>query len=67
METLFDNAKKVLEDLNSLQEDPETVQDAVQINPQIRPELEKLSQIAKAELNCQFRFLSLSPFRFDQR
>ncbi|OGM39949.1 putative ubiquitin C-terminal hydrolase [Aspergillus bombycis] len=49
--SLFDNAKDVLEELNSMKEDPETAADAVPINPELIPELNQLSQIARAELN----------------
>ena len=58
--SLFDNAKDVLEELNSMKEDPETAADAVPINPELIPELNQLSQIAKAELNCTCHTIHLS-------
>lgn len=51
--SLFDNAKDVLEELNSMKEDPEIAADAVPINSELIPELNQLSQIARAELNCK--------------
>lgn len=58
--SLFDNARNVLEELNSMKEDPETAADAVPINPELIPELSQLSQIAKAELNCKCHITRLS-------
>ncbi|KAF7586454.1 ubiquitin-specific protease ubp2 [Aspergillus hancockii] len=49
--SLFDNAKEVLEELDSMKEDPETASDAVAIKPELITELNQLSQIARAELN----------------
>lgn len=57
MATLFDSARAVIEDLNHLKADPETADDALDINPQLPSELAQLSQIAKAELNCELFFL----------
>ncbi|KAE8356901.1 hypothetical protein BDV28DRAFT_126391 [Aspergillus coremiiformis] len=49
--SLFDSAKKVLEELSSMKEDPETAADAIPVNPELIPELHQLSQVARAELN----------------
>lgn len=50
MPTLFSSAKDLLDDLESMKEDPETAQDALDINRQIATELGQLSQIAQTEL-----------------
>ncbi|EAW06856.1 ubiquitin-specific protease UBP2 [Aspergillus clavatus NRRL 1] len=51
MATLFESAKSVVEDLNSFKDNPETAEEAIDINPQLSSELGQLSQIVKAELN----------------
>ncbi|KAB8236115.1 ubiquitin-specific protease UBP2 [Aspergillus alliaceus] len=48
--SLFDSAREVLEDLNSMKDDPETAPDAVPVKSELIPELNQLSQIARAEL-----------------
>ncbi|KAE8147194.1 hypothetical protein BDV25DRAFT_160868 [Aspergillus avenaceus] len=48
---LFDSAKDVLEELKSLNEDPETAQDAVTVKPELIPELDRFSQMAREELD----------------
>jgi ubiquitin carboxyl-terminal hydrolase 25/28 len=55
--TLFDSARAVIEDLDQIKADPETGDDALDINPQLPSELAQLSQIAKAELNCEHFFI----------
>lgn len=54
MPTLFGSTKDLLDDLNSMKEDPETAQDALDINPQLASELGQLSQITQTELSCKF-------------
>lgn len=53
MPTLFNSAKQVLEELESMKEDPETADDAIDIDSQTITELEQLSQITKTELACK--------------
>ncbi|PWY88489.1 ubiquitin carboxyl-terminal hydrolase [Aspergillus heteromorphus CBS 117.55] len=48
---LLGSAREVLEDLVSMKEEPDIAQDAIDIKPGILPELDQLSQIAKADLN----------------
>ena len=50
MPTLFSSAQELLGDLESMKDDPETAQDALDINRQIATELGQLSQIAQTEL-----------------
>ncbi|KAJ9197928.1 hypothetical protein DTO164E3_5484 [Paecilomyces variotii] len=50
MPALFDNAKRVLEDLDAMKDDEETADDAIEIDPQTITELDQLSQITKTEL-----------------
>ncbi|RAL03741.1 ubiquitin-specific protease UBP2 [Aspergillus ibericus CBS 121593] len=47
---LLTSAKGVLEDLISMKEEPESAEDAVDVDPQTVAELDQLSQIAKADL-----------------
>lgn len=54
MPALFDNARRVLEDLDSMKDDPETASDAIEIDSQTITELDQLSQITKTELACEF-------------
>lgn len=56
MPTLFDSAKGVLEDLNSIKEDPELAKDAIGIDSQTITELDQLSQMAKTELAGMISF-----------
>jgi hypothetical protein len=51
--SLFDSAREVLEELDSMKEDSETASDAITIKPELIPEINQLSQIARAELNCK--------------
>lgn len=53
MPALFDNAKRVLEDLDAMKDDEETADDAIEIDPQTITELDQLSQITKTELACK--------------
>ncbi|PYH89924.1 cysteine proteinase [Aspergillus ellipticus CBS 707.79] len=48
---LLTSAREVLEDLVSMKEEPETAQDAIDVDPGLLPELDQISQIAKAELH----------------
>lgn len=57
MPTLFSSTKDLLDDLDSMKDDPETAQDALDINPQLSTELGQLSQMTQNELACK-----LSPF-----
>ncbi|OJJ49211.1 hypothetical protein ASPZODRAFT_111904 [Penicilliopsis zonata CBS 506.65] len=50
MPTLFDSAKIVLEDLLSMKDNPETSDEAIDIDPQLVTELEQLSQMTQTEL-----------------
>lgn len=53
MPTLFSSAKDLLGDLDSMKDDPETAQDALDINPQLAKELEQLFQMTQNELACK--------------
>ncbi|EYE91140.1 ubiquitin-specific protease UBP2 [Aspergillus ruber CBS 135680] len=51
MPTLFSSTKDLLDDLNSMKEDPEAAQDALDINPQLASEFGQFSQITQTELS----------------
>ncbi|KAI9038196.1 ubiquitin-specific protease UBP2 [Aspergillus affinis] len=51
MPTLFNSAREGLEDLNTLKDDSEFADDAIDVNPQLFPELEQLSQLARSQLS----------------
>ena len=54
MPTLFSSTKDLLDDLNSMKEDPEVAKDALDINPQLASEIGQLSQITQTELSRKF-------------
>jgi hypothetical protein len=54
MPTLFSSTKDLLDDLNSMKEDPEAAQDALDINPQLASEFGQFSQITQTELSRKF-------------
>lgn len=49
---LLNSAKEVLEDLAAMREEPDYAEDAIDFDTQIITEVDQLSQIAKADLNC---------------
>lgn len=51
MPSLFNSAREVLEDLNSMKDSPDTAADAIDVDSQLFPKLEQASQIARSELN----------------
>lgn len=53
MPTLFNSAKQVLEELQAMKDDPESAEEAIDIDSQTISELEQLSQITKTELACK--------------
>ena len=56
MRTLFSNTKNLLDDLNSMKEDSQAAQDALDIDPQLAAELGQLSQITQTELSRKFKY-----------
>ncbi|KAL2829018.1 hypothetical protein BDW59DRAFT_142729 [Aspergillus cavernicola] len=48
--TLLNSAKYILNDLNEMKDNPETARDAVDVDPFLLPELDRLSQAAQDEL-----------------
>jgi len=56
MPTLFSSTKNLLDDLNSMKEDSEVAQDALDIDSQLVSELGQLSQITQTELSRKFKY-----------
>ncbi|KAL4808447.1 hypothetical protein BDV18DRAFT_135027 [Aspergillus unguis] len=48
--TLLNNAKEILTDLQEMKDSPETAQDAIDVGPQLVPELDRLAQTAQEKL-----------------
>ncbi|KKK14907.1 hypothetical protein P175DRAFT_0495586 [Aspergillus ochraceoroseus IBT 24754] len=47
---LLNSAREVLEDLSAMKDDPDTAEEAIDVDPELVPELERLCQSAQAEL-----------------
>ncbi|KAL4930727.1 ubiquitin-specific protease UBP2 [Aspergillus undulatus] len=48
--TLLNSARDILNDLNEMKENPDTARDAIDVDPQLVPELNRLAQEAQDEL-----------------
>ncbi|KAF9883484.1 ubiquitin-specific protease ubp2 [Aspergillus nanangensis] len=51
MPSLFNSARDMLKDLESLKDDPDTANDAIYVNPELPSDLGRLAQIARTELD----------------
>jgi len=50
---LLNSAKDILNSLGELKDSPETAQDAIDVDPQLIPELDRLAQGAQDELKSR--------------
>jgi len=50
---LLNSAKDILNGLRELKDSPETAQDAIDVDPQLIPELDRLAQGAQDELKSR--------------
>ncbi|KAL4908121.1 hypothetical protein BDW74DRAFT_146881 [Aspergillus multicolor] len=49
--TLLNSARDILNDLSEMKQDPDTAQDAIDVDPALAPELDRLAQAAQNELH----------------
>lgn len=55
MPALFESAREVLDDLDTMKDSVDTAADAIDIDPEISSGLARLSEAARSELSCMSR------------